>query len=143
MRIPYLSHFQFYANRKSVTHEPAHLEGNGCIPQLLVELHQRILYAPLCHQSANPLRLRSLDHKFMDREQSPKKAAENSKTELRARARNTHASNSRMFSNSDCGASSHFPSIRRPRSLSMRAARCARRTHSCWLVLTSWRLCDM
>ena len=39
-------------------------------------------------------------------------------------ARDTHDhSNSRMFSNSDCGASSHFPSMRRPRSMSRRAAR--------------------
>jgi hypothetical protein len=52
----------------------------------------------------------------------------------------THPSNSRMFSNSDWGASSHFPSMRRPSAVSRRAARCARRKQSCWLVLISWRV---
>jgi hypothetical protein len=44
----------------------AYLEGHGRIPQLLVKLHQRVLYARLCHQSTDPFCLRGLEHKVMD-----------------------------------------------------------------------------
>ena len=45
------------------------LEGHGRIPELLIILHQRILYAGLSHKSADPLRLRGSKHKVANREQ--------------------------------------------------------------------------
>ena len=70
MRKPDLAQFQFHSPKISPS---AHLERRGRIPQLLVKLHQRLLYARLCHQSADPFSLRGLEHKVLYQEQSPEK----------------------------------------------------------------------
>ena len=44
----------------------AHLKRHGRVPQLLVIMRQRVLYARLGHQPANPLRLRGPEHEVAD-----------------------------------------------------------------------------
>ena len=72
--------------------ETTNLEGHGRIPELLIILHQRALYAGLCYKSAEPLRLRGSEHKVANREQRAKRTKEKNKIvngEMRARARHS------------------------------------------------------
>jgi len=83
---------KFY-KRQHGSRETTNLERHGRIPELLIILHQRVLYAGLCYKSADPLRLRGSEHKIPNREQHAERTKENKNKivngEMRARARHS------------------------------------------------------